>query len=332
MIHAFILYSDGTVCTTCNHETLSKAKVDDGAKLWMDLDQPTEAEFKLLSDVFHFHPLAIEDTVGAHDQRAKLDAYHAADIEKHRAGYFFMVFHAPDMEVKDRLATKEVDLFIGERYLVTIHKKRILAIENTVKRVGTDIRGVLDAGIDVLLHSVLDQIVDAYFPILDQMQEKVDKLEDLATDSPKRIVLRKINRMKRDLLAFRRTIAPQRDVLNSLTRGEIPFIREPSRVYLRDVQDHLTRVVETIELYRDLISGARDVYLSSLSNNLNQVMKTLTIITVVALPMNLVTGFFGMNFDALPEIHSRRGFWGAMAFMLAAVAGLLTLFWKKKWI
>ena len=332
MIHAFILYGDGTICTTCNHETLGRAKLDDKARLWVDLDQPDDAEFKLLADVFHFHPLAIEDTTGEHDQRAKLERYNAADIQQHKAGYFFMVFHAPDLEVKDKLATKELDLFIGERFLVTVHKKRILAVEGNVAKVGKDPKAAIEAGLDLLLHQILDQIVDAYFPILDKLQERIDHVEDLATDSPQRVVLKRINKMKRELLGFRRTIAPQRDVLNSLTRGEIPFIHEQARVYIRDVQDHLSRVVETVELYRDLISGARDVYLSSLSNNLNQVMKTLTIITVIALPLTVVTGFFGMNFEAIPGLHSKMGFWLAVTGMLMAVAGLLTLFWKKKWI
>lgn len=337
MIHAFIRYGDHSIETTCNAETLQRAKADEKAHFWCDLDQPTDEELKLLTDVFHFHPLAVEDATGMRGQRSKIEQYShegQAEIEPDdKGGYYFMVFHGPDLEVKDHLATKELDVFMSERFLVTIHRKRMHALENTVKRVRPNPAGVLNnEGLDLLLHSILDQLVDAYFPILDHLQEKIDRLEDQATQTPKRVVLKRINKIKRELLTYRKTIAPQRDVLNSLTRGEVPFIGEKARVYLRDVQDHLNRVVETVELYRDLISGARDVYLSSLSNNLNQVMKTLTIITVIALPMNLVTGFFGMNFDALPEIHSRRGFWGAMTLMVVAVLSLLGLFWKKKWI
>ena len=357
MIHAFIRYGDGSVCTTCDHETLSRAKADEAARCWIDLDQPDDDERKLLSDVFHFHPLAIEDASSDHAQRAKIEDYQrAGDIEQHKSGYYFIVVHAPDLDLEERLstasnraadartrggngdgneyrlATKELDIFLGERFLVTLHRQRLRAINSIVARFKKDPAAALDEGLDVLLHSMLDKIVDAYFPILDKLQARIDRVEDQATASPQRVVLKRINRMKRELLNYRRTIAPQRDVLNSLTRGEVPFIRETARVYLRDVQDHLNRVVETVELYRDLIAGARDLYLSSISNNLNQVMKTLTIITVVTLPLTVVTSFFGMNFDAIPAIHSRRGFWFAVVFMLMAVGGLLAMFKRKKWI
>ncbi|MGC4032538.1 MAG: magnesium transporter CorA family protein [Tepidisphaeraceae bacterium] len=214
-------------------------KADKGSRLWVDLDQPTDDELKLLTDVFHFHPLAVEDAAGLHAQRSKIEPYFAENGDADRPddeapAYYFMVFHGPDLETNDRLATKELDVFMSEQYLVTIHRRRMFAVENTIKRIKPNPKASLnDEGLDLLLHSILDQIVDAYFPILDALQEKIDKLEDLATDSPKRIVLRRINRMKRELLGFRRTIAPQRDVLNSLTRGEVPFIDEKARIYLR---------------------------------------------------------------------------------------------------
>jgi magnesium transporter len=121
-------------------------------------------------------------------------------------------------------------------------------------------------------------------------------------------------------------------VIAQITRGEVPFIRESVRVYFRDVQDHLIRIVEMVELYRDLVLGARDIYLSSISNHLNQIMKTLTIISVIGLPLTIVTGFFGMNFDAIPGLHSPKGFWFAVGFMGVAVASMLYLFKSKRWI
>jgi magnesium transporter len=133
-------------------------------------------------------------------------------------------------------------------------------------------------------------------------------------------------------LTLRRIIGPQRDVLAQLTRGEVPFIRETTRIYLRDVQDHLNRAVETTELYRDLVMGVRDLYMTTISNNLNNIMKTLTIISVVALPMTVVTGFFGMNFESIPGLHSRGGFWGAVGVMGAFVAGFLWWFRRKGWL
>jgi magnesium transporter len=134
------------------------------------------------------------------------------------------------------------------------------------------------------------------------------------------------------LLNFRRIIGPQREVLAQLTRGEVPFIRESTRVYLRDVLDHLVRAVEMIELYRDLIVGTRDIYMSGVSNNLNRIMKALTIITVIALPLNVITGFFGMNFDDIPGLHSPLAFWITVAVMISAVTTLAIVFARKRWL
>jgi magnesium transporter len=195
-----------------------------------------------------------------------------------------------------------------------------------------DARVVLDPGIDMLLHKILDHITDAYMPILDYLGDELDALEARALHDPRPDVLAGISAKKRELLNLRRIVGPQREVVAMLTRGEMPFIRMEARAYFRDVQDHLNRTVETVELYRDLVLGARDIYLSSISNNLNQIMKTLTIISVIALPMTVVTSFFGMNFDVLPGIHKAWGFWTAMTLMVGLEIFLLWLFRKKRWI
>src|SRR5205814_2297127 len=189
----------------------------------------------------------------------------------------------------------------------------------------------------VLLSNILDPMVAHYGPILDYLQETLDDLEDRALTEPRPQVLTAIAMKKRELLNLRRIVGPQREVVAQLTRGDVPFIREATRVYLRDVQDHLIRTVESVELYRDLVLGARDIYLSSISNNLNHIMKVLTIITVVTLPLTIVTSFFGMNFSAeVPGwgwlVTHRAGLWVAMAAMLLMVAGLVALFWRKGWI
>jgi magnesium transporter len=183
----------------------------------------------------------------------------------------------------------------------------------------------------MLLYQILNRITDYYQPILDYLEEALDELEDEALDRPAPEILQRIAAKKRELLDLRRIVGPQREVVAQLSRGEIPFIRESARLYFRDVQDHLIRVVEMVELYRDLVLGARDIYLSSISNHLNQIMKTLTIISVIGLPLTVVTGFFGMNFEE-SLFHSHRVFLGALTFMACAVTFMLWLFWKKKWI
>ncbi len=336
MVFAYIRFGDGTISTDTDESTLLRAIRDPKAIFWLDMDRPSDDELALLDDVFGFHPLAIEDTI-QYNQRPKIENYnHVGDMCN--SGYFYLVIHGPDLATfREKLRTKELDIFLSERYMVTIHDEEMTSIQNARTRVSTNPARVLDAGVDMLLHYILDHVIDAYVPIFDWMQEQIDELEELAIESPGHDLLHRIGQKKRELLDLRRIIGPQREVIGQLTRGDVPFIREQARVYLRDVQDHLIRAVETIEIYRDLVLGARDIYLTSLSNRMNQVMKTLTIITVLALPLTVVTSFFGMNFsEEVPlfynVLHSQAGFIIAMFLMLGLAAMLVWLFWRKKWI
>jgi magnesium transporter len=331
VLSAFIKFGDGRIVTYSDPKTLTAALRDPKAVFWLDMNKPDDEELALLDDVFGFHPLAIEDTI-QYSQRPKIESYnHIGDACQQ--GYFYMVIHGPDLATfREKLKTKEIDMFVSGRYLVTIHEEEHRSISDLIARAQTDPRIVLDMGTDLLLHAILDKLVDNYTPILDHMQEEIDGLEEKAVVDPTPDLLPKIAVQKRELLHLRRIIGPQREVLAQLTRGEVPFIRESTRVYLRDVQDHLIRAVEMIELYRDLVVGARDIYLSSISNNLNRIMKTLTVITVIALPLNVITGFFGMNFEWIPGIHSQIGFWITVGIMLSAVTTMLMLFRTRNWL
>jgi magnesium transporter len=331
MIMSFIQFGDGRRSTDTDAATLSAALRDPKARFWVDMERPTEEEIALLDDVFGFHPLAIEDTT-QYSQRPKIESYnHIGDACQQ--GYFYMVIHGPDQETfRERLRTRELDLFVSERYLVTIHEEPMRAVSDVANRAKADVRIVLEPGIDLLLHNILDHIVDNYRPILDYLEVALDELEEEALTNPTPELLTRIATKKRELLNFRRIIGPQREVLAQLTRGEVPFIRETTRIYLRDVLDHLIRSVEMVELYRDLVLGARDIYLSSINNNLNRIMKTLTIITAIAAVLNVFTGFYGMNFEHIPGLSSPVAFWVNVAVMIATCAVLLTLFYRKRWL
>ncbi len=331
MLSVFILHPDGRVIVDTDRKTIAAALKDTNCTFWVDMDQPTEDDYCILDDVFGFHPLAIEDTIG-YQQRPKIESYnHAGDA--HNAGYFYIVIHGPDLrQFKENVRTKELDIFLSQRYLVTIHEEGMSSIDYVMKRCKGDAKRVLEQGIDMLLHSILDQLVDHYVPILDHLQQSLEELEDEALTNPRPALLTKISREKRDLLNLRRIIWPQREVLAQLSRGDVPFIRESTRVYFRDVQDHLNRAVEMLELYRELVASARDLYLSAINNNLNQIMKTLTIVTVVVSVLNVYTGFFGMNFDHLPGIHSWGMFYTTVAAMLLTAGFCVVLFWRKKWL
>jgi magnesium transporter len=338
MLKAFIERADGTVSRDASPESLLAAMRDPKALFWVDMLKPTEEELFLLDEIFGFHPLAIEDTIN-YMQRPKIESYDHIGTGC-TEGYFYMVFHGPDLaSFRDNVRTKELDMFVSARYLVTVHDEEHKAINAILARAEADPRRVLDPGIDMLLHNILDHLTDNYDPILDYLQEALDDLEDRALNEPTQGLLQEISMKKRELLNLRRIVGPQREVLAQLTRGEVPFIRPATRTYLRDVQDHLIRTVEMVELYRDLALGARDIYLSSVSNNLNRIMKALTVITVTALPFTIITSFYGMNFDVDKiggfwgwMLTTPQGFWLSMGVILAMVGVLIFFFRKYKWI
>lgn len=336
MLTAFILNADGTISRQTTESALAAALRDPQTVFWLDMCRPTDEEISLLDDVFGFHPLAIEDTIG-YSQRPKIESYnHVGDAC--RSGYFYMVFHGPDLETfRQKLRTKELDLFVSDRYLVTIRDERIRSVDEVLGRAEGDPRRILERGTDVLLYSILDHMIDNYEPILDYLQDALDDLEERALLRPEPKVLTEISIKKRELLNLRRIVAPQREVVAQLTRGDVPFIREGTRVFMRDVQDHLIRIVEMVELYRDLVVGARDIYLSSISNRLNEIMKTLTMITVFALPLTVGTGFFGMNFKEDVSFFDwmlthPAGFWIATIATCGTIAAIFWWFYRKGWL
>jgi magnesium transporter len=337
MVRAFIKFGDGRVSEDAAHENLIAALRDPGAHFWVDMEKPEDEDYAILDEVFGFHPLAIEDSINR-SQRPKIESYnHVGDACQQ--GYFYMVIHGAEQPNRnEKIKTEELDMFVSERYLLTIHDEPMSSLHPLLQRAASDPRLVLDPGIDLLLHQVLDRLVDKYQPILEQFQDDLDELEEEAMTEPSSTLLTRITLKKRELLSLRRIIGPQREVLAQLTRGEVPFIRESTRIYLRDVLDHLIRAVETIELYRDLVVGVRDIYMSSISNNLNHIMKTLTIITVIALPMTVITSFFGMNFNEEHVsvwgwlLNHPAGFWVSMLFIVVMVIALLALFRQRRWL
>ena len=333
MISAFIRRGDGTIVTDGSPQALADAMNDPAAVFWVDIEAPSDAEYALLSEVFKFHPLAIEDTT-QHLQRPKIDEYFWGEPKPDSsADYYYIVLHGPDPETVRVKDCSEVDIFLSDRFLITIHDSAMPSITDRRNRAKTSPKAVLDLGPDRLLYLILDGMVDQYQPLFDELSEALDELDEIAaSDAPPRDLPRRISEKKRQLLYLRTLVGPQREVLAQMARGDVHVIRENTRIYLRDVQDHLIRLYENVELYRDIVMGARDIYLSSISNHLNQIMKTLTIISVIAMPLTVITSFFGMNFDAIPGLHDPRGFWLAVAGMALAEAGMLYLFWKKRWI
>jgi len=333
MMNAFIRYEDGRTERSDDPAVISNAFHQPTTSFWLDVLGPAAPDYALLRDLFGFHELAVED-VEKEVQRPKLESY-AMVGDALKTDYFFLVIHGPDIDPDPNclFQTTELDVFFSERYLVTFHDDPMMSVNEIRARVEANPVASLNQGIDILLYDLLDRLVDKYAPILDDFQETLDKLENEAIENPSQEFLLTISDRKTELLNLRRIMTQQRDVLGQLTRGEVPFIRELSRIYFRDVLDHLQREVETIDIYRDLLMGCRDIYMSSINNQLNKIMKTLAIISVVTLPLTVITSFFGMNFaDTIP------GFTRPLTFVIAVVAMLLLpfvlvlLFRKKDWL
>ena len=298
-----------------------------GTLRWIDLRAQDAPQLELLRTQFDFHPLAIEDC--AHlDQRPKIEEY---------GNHLFLVtqgFACPGEKV-DSLELEELHAFLGEHYLVTVHQAGIAALEQVWTRLAGD-PTMLARGVDFAYYLVLDGIVDDIFPILDRVADELEEIEDAVLTSPRREDLHRIFELKRYLVSMRKVLSPQRDVQGLLSKRGDPRVSERTALYLRDVYDHLMRLNESIEANRDLLGNALDAYLSAVGLRTNEIMKYLTVMSAVFLPLSFVVGFFGQNFDNLPLlkewVHSDRLMWSMIVVCLALPAGMLAWFKHRQWL
>ena len=288
--------------------------------VWLDALDPDRDEMDLLASEFGFHPLAIDDYFTPH-QRPKVDEY---------PGYFFIVTHSASYS-PDEIIPQELDLFVGRNYIVTLHKEPQPVLEQVAATWQRNAK-MLSDGIGMLLYDILDGLVDSYFPVLDQIDAQLDEVEDDVFERGARASAERIFRLKRSLLVLRRVAAPLRDVFNILTRRDQPLLSEHAITYLRDIYDHTLRIVDTIDTYRDILTGALDSYLTVISNQLNSVMKTLTVAATVLISVQVITGIYGMNFRFMPELSWRFGYPVAIGLMAAVAVGLLYYFKRIKWL
>jgi magnesium transporter len=314
--------SDGHFHTDLDPADISEIIKRKDHFVWLDIQDPQERDIALLRDEFHFHPLAIEDATRLHE-RPKVDSYD---------GYYFLVFYAIHYDSElERLHTHAMSLFVGANYLVSVHPGAIPAIGDTIKRwQNNEEQFGNDAG--VLLYQLFDTIVDDYFPVIDQLAERVEVIEEQIFERFREEALQEVFALKRDLLHVRRVVAPERDVLNILIRREVPIFERNTILYLQDVYDHIVRITDSIDTYRDLLSSALDAFLSVQSNRLNQIVKILTITSIVLMSDALIAGIYGMNFDRMPELRWTYGYPFALGLMVVISVGLVLFFRWRKWL
>jgi magnesium transporter len=295
-----------------------------GVTLWVDIVQPTADEGeKILRQTFQFHPLSVEDA---------LSEIHHPKIEPYDR-YLYVILHGIDFHAGEhRFATRDVDFFLGENYLVTVHDGHSRSI-GTVKELCGQHAHILAEGPVALMHRIVDQMVDNYEPELGEIEEQMDDLEDRAILGAADELMRPILGMKKDLAALRRVIIPQRDVVGRLARREFPQISIEMAYRFRDVYDHLVRYADEATMFQDRVTGILEGYLSAISNRLNRVMKVLTVVSTIVLPMTVLTGLWGMNV-MLPQFAGGATvqFWWIVGIMGVITVAMLAVFRWRRWI
>jgi magnesium transporter len=289
--------------------------------IWHDLRRPDSPELDELAERYRLHPLHVEDCRHG-GQRAKVEE---------GADYLFVVLKPVHVKQETgELDISDLDIFVGRDFVITVEEGECPAVRAWLDQLhaSTSNNNIRP---DQLFYKVADGVVDAYVPVLDWFNEGIDKIEDHVLENPSPEMLQRIFETKRGLIELRRALANMRDVAGHLQRLENPLVQRDLLPFLRDLYDHLARNMDSVEMQRDLLTGAMDVYLSSVANRTNQVMKVLTVLGTIALPSIVISGFFGMNLQSLPWANWPHGAWVASLMMVLATAGLLVLLKKLDW-
>jgi magnesium transporter len=298
--------------------------------LWVDLEKPTPEETKfVLEDVFHFHPLSVEDCVML-SPSPKVDEYVPKEDDRF-AQYLFMVIHAVDYSRKDGVfATSELNFFLGKNFLVTYHEVPLRSIQTTEERCLRSSQNIARAP-DRVAHTLLDAIIESYKPALEELAFEIGELETEVLQNPTKPTLNRIIQTKKEVQHLRLIIGPQREVLSRFARGEFKLIRPHLVPYYRDVYDRLFHIFELAHSYTDSLTGILQVYLNISSNQTGEVVKLLTLITIVTSPMMMIGTWYGMNFKNMPELDMKYGYIFSMVLTLVTTLVTVWYFRKRKW-
>jgi magnesium transporter len=293
-------------------------------KIWINIDGIHEVGIiEKIGRALQLHPLVLEDILNT-DQRPKLDDYE---------DYLFVCAKMLTYDSENsRLNVENISLVLSSDYVISFQEVEGDIFDPIRERLRKGKGRVRKAGHDYLAYTLLDAIVDNYFTVLEKIGEEIESLEEEVTSDPDAGTVEEIHHLKRELIFLRKSVWPLREVVNTLERGESPIVQDETRVFLRDVYDHTIQVIDTTETFRDMVSGMLDVYLSTISNKMNQVMKVLTIIATIFIPLTFIAGIYGMNFKYMPELDLKWGYPAVLLCML--VIGIIMLIWfrHKRWL
>jgi magnesium transporter len=323
MITSHFRAADGAISTGLSEDALRDTLATPDGLLWVDLESSSRDEGALLSEIFRFHHLAIDDCFNKHIDPARIDDY---------GDYIFIIAQAIIYhERTEQLETTELNLFLGPNYVVSFHEQPLPFVSEVRRR--CEENGLeLVRGADFLAHALLDALVDDYQPAVEQLDDTLTRVEELVLARPQPVVLQEVLVLKRNVQRLRRTIIPQRDVVNRIARGEFPrVVRPESFIYYRDIYDHVVRVEQLVESVRDLADGVLNTYLSAVNNRMNEVMKTLSVVATILLPLTFIASIYGMNFEHMPELAWRYGYFAILGAMALVALGMVVFFRLRRW-
>lgn len=294
------------------------------AVTWIDINGLHQVEvIETLGKCFDLHPLVLEDI---------LETEHRPKVEDYESFLFLVLKRLQFDEQKAEVRTEQVSLVVGPDFVLSFLEGTGEIFDGVRERLRGNRGKIRRMGADYLAYALLDSVVDSYFGVLEKLGDRIETLEEELVVHPTPATLQKIHHLKREMILLRKGVWPLREVISALLRGDSPLVRETTHVFLRDVYDHTIQVIDTVETFRDLLAGMLDLYLSSVSNRLNEVMKVLTIIATIFIPLTFLAGVWGMNFDYMPELSWRWGYAFAWGVMLASAGGLYLFFRKHKWL
>lgn len=288
---------------------------------WTDFSAPNDDEIKQMEQEFKFHPLAMEDCILL-KQRSKFDDYQ---------DYIFVVLNClSDTDNDDDVEVQQLGIFIGHGYIVTFHYEEIEPLK-TVKRYVEKKPETISKGVDYILYLIIDAFIDNYFLLLDNIDNRYNRLEDDILANHIKTDINELFILKRSLLNIRKVLTPHREMINALIRYEGIFIQGENRIFYMDAYDNLMRIFDFLDTYRELVTGSQEIYLTVVSNKMNEIMKTLTVIATIMMPLTLISSIYGMNFDNMPELHWEYGYFWVMGLMFITAMGMVMYFRSKKW-
>ncbi|MDO8525260.1 MAG: magnesium/cobalt transporter CorA, partial [Candidatus Omnitrophota bacterium] len=324
MYESFIYHPEKGIKTGASGAEITGALQDGQTLIWIDVSDIDDSDIDMLTSVFNLHPITIEDFIMP-NARPKIEKF---------KDYFFLVMFSLEQNGEkegDKVSLGELNCCLGTNFLITFHNCLLRPVgvckERSIKR-----SQAMTNGADMLLYTILDSCVESYFPIVKKFDNHVDEIGDELFAEPNKSTLKKIYHLKNEIISLRRNIGPQADIISSMARGDFGFISPANAVYFRNIYDSLVRLNDTIGTMRDVITGAMEAYTSLMSNRLNEVMKTLTIIATIMMPLTLVASIYGMNFKHMPELESKLGYPIVIAIMVAITATMLVYFKRRKWL